>query len=75
MPTVLAEAIMQSRKDNADLAAGCASAAKTKGQRELQKKHGTPKAFAEACINAIGEISVLEAMTAIQRYNKQWAAA
>lgn len=44
-------------------------------QRELVFKHGSPRMFAQACINAIGEISCLEAHMAIAKYKKEWEAA
>ena len=35
-------------------------------------KHGSPLAFAGACANAIGEISVDEAENAIAKYLQEW---
>ena len=49
--------------------------ATTAGQRALRKKHGTPRAFASAVVNAIGEISILEAQLAIRKYRDEWQAA
>lgn len=46
--------------------------AKTKGQRLLQEKHGTPKQFARACVRAVGDISPLEALVAIREYERKW---
>lgn len=43
-----------------------------KAQRNLAKKHGTPREFAEAVLAALGEISVSEADAAIARYLTQW---
>lgn len=63
------------REDNEDLVASMSNVAVTDGQRELERKHGTPRAFAQACVSAIGEITCLEAHTAIQKYKKQWEAA
>lgn len=50
-------------------------AATTQGQQALQAKHGTPRAFAQACIAAIGEIDVYEAQEAIEKYRAEWTAA
>lgn len=41
-------------------------------RRSLMQKHGSPFAFAKACANALGEISVDEAKAAIAKYLKQW---
>ncbi len=64
--------IQATRDDNGDLIASMPHDAKTPGQRALAKKHGSPRMFAQACVNAIGEISCLEAHTAIAKYKKQW---
>ena len=63
------------REDNGDLIASMPTDAATPGQEELKRKHGSPRAFAQACNNAIGEISCLEAHTAIQDYLTKWNAA
>jgi hypothetical protein len=60
------------RADNGDMIASMPHDAKTPGQEALKKKHGSPRVFAQACVNAIGEISCLEAHTAIARYKEQW---
>ena len=69
------EAIHQTRDDHADVIAMMPDKATTAGQRALQKKHGTPRAFARAVVNAIGEISILEAQLAIRKYRDEWQAA
>jgi len=48
---------------------------KNKAQRKLMEKHGSPRMFAQACVNALGEISCLEADAAIEKYRRQWEAA
>lgn len=63
------------REDNGDLIASMPTDATTPGQEELKRKHGSPRAFAQACNNAIGEISCLEAHTAIAEYKAKWDAA
>lgn len=45
---------------------------KSKKQQRLKKKHGTPKEFALACYECVGEISVDEAHDAIIKYTKEW---
>lgn len=65
--------VFQLRSENLTL--GLPRHAKTQGQVELRKKHGTPSEFAEACVAAIGEISVKEAREAIAKYLKEWKAA
>lgn len=72
---VFAEMVRQTQADNRDVISTMPCKAKTKGQRALQKKHGTPKDFARGCISAIGEISPLEAHRAIQKYHAEWEAA
>ncbi|WP_223880363.1 hypothetical protein [Stenotrophomonas sp. Br8] len=47
----------------------------TRGQRALKQAHGTPEAFANAVLRAVGEISVDEAHTAINKYRAEWEAA
>ncbi len=69
------DSIMEVRRDNEGLVASMPSVAKTEAQKELAKKHGTPREFAQACVNAIGEITCLEAHEAISRYQKKWNAA
>lgn len=49
--------------------------AETPGQAALEAKHGTPKAFAEACARAVGEISINEAVAAVERYAAEWKVA
>jgi len=44
----------------------------TEKQARLKKKRGTPKEFADAVFNAVGEISIAEARTAIDKYNAEW---
>jgi len=75
MREILKKMIEDVRKDNADLIAGLPNKAVNDAQRALEKKHGTPRSFAQAVVNAIGEISCLEAHTAIQRYLSRWNAA
>lgn len=71
-PELIREMIKQTREDNQDLIDEMPDKAKTKGQRDLKKKHGTPQEFAKAVVNAIGEISCLEAHTAIEKYEQEW---
>lgn len=66
------KAIHQTRAGHAGVIAMMPNKATTAGQRALQKKHGTPRAFAIGVINAIGEISVLEANIAIRKYRDEW---
>lgn len=67
--------VRQAQEDNCDVIDGMPDVATNAAQRALQDKHGTPKAFAAACVNAIGDISPLEAHTAIKRYRDLWAMA
>lgn len=66
------KAIKQTRGEHSDVIAMMPNKATTAGQRALKKKHGTPRAFARAVVNAIGEISVLEANVAIRKYLDEW---
>jgi len=72
LPDEVKRAIEEVRADNADLIEDMPNEATSAAQRILQTEHGTPREFAQACVNAIGEISCLEAHTAIQKYKKQW---
>ena len=45
----------------------------SKKQKELKKKHGTPKEFSVACYKAVPDfISIEEADTGIEKYNNEW---
>lgn len=44
----------------------------TPAQTRLREKHGSPREFAAACMNALGEISIDEANEAISKYNAEW---
>lgn len=41
-------------------------------RKTLKKRHGTPKEFERAVLNALGEISWGEAMAAINKYRREW---
>lgn len=41
-------------------------------QRALQKKHGTPREFAENVLDTLGEISWDETCDAIRKYYDEW---
>ena len=64
--------IQATRDNNGDLVASMPHDATTPAQEALKKKHGSPRTFAQACVNAIGEISCLEAHRAIADYKAQW---
>lgn len=49
--------------------------ATSKAQKQLARKHGTPKAFAQSCTMALGEISINEVNSAIAKYLDEWEAA
>lgn len=68
------EMLREARESLGDLPQGLPDKAETPGQVALETKHGTPKAFAEACIQAVGEISPAEARAAVERYVKEWTA-
>ena len=44
----------------------------SEAQQELARKHGTPAEFAKAVWAALGEISVTEAVAAIEKYEREW---
>lgn len=67
--------IQQIRDENQDIIDEMPDVAATPGQEELKAKHGTPREFARAAVNAIGEISCLEAITSIYDYKARWDAA
>ena len=47
-----------------------------KKMKDLANKHGTPAEFAQAVYRAVpGFISMDEARTAIEKYNRKWAEA
>lgn len=41
-------------------------------QIKLMKKHGSPYTFGKGCVAAIGEISILEAQQATEKYFREW---
>lgn len=69
------DAIDACREQNGDLIASMPTDATTPGQEALKQRHGSPRVFAQACNNAIGTISRLEALTAIAEYKARWDAA
>jgi hypothetical protein len=72
---MMQDMVRQTREDNADIIDEMPNKATTPGQKALERKHGTPRSFAQACVNAIGEISCLEAHAAIRKYLREWNAA
>lgn len=44
-------------------------------QFRLADAHGTPKEFARGLVECIGEISILEAQQAAEKYKREWNAA
>jgi len=74
-PEDLSALVKSTRRDAHWIAEQMPRKALTKGQLALQKKHGTPYEFAKACIEAIGEISILEANQASEKYRREWEAA
>lgn len=57
---------------HADFVASMPDKAENPRQEELQKQHGTPREFAQACVNAIGDISSTEARDAALNYQNTW---
>lgn len=43
-----------------------------KTTQDLQAAHGTPAEFRRAVLDAIPEISIDEAMDAIEKYEREW---
>jgi predicted MarR family transcription regulator len=68
-------ATKQAQTDSAWIAEGMPDKAVSEKQFALLDKHGTPKDFALGCIAAIGEISILEAQQAAEKYKREWEAA
>lgn len=64
--------ILKTRESNRRLFEPLPDKAVTQGQKELEAKHGTPKAFADACNMAVGEITCMEAHIAIEKYKQEW---
>jgi hypothetical protein len=73
--SALKEMVQKAQDENRSLIDGQPNKATTPGQWALQKQHGTPKVFARACVQAIGEISPAEAEVAINKYREEWAVA
>lgn len=71
----MTDMIDQIRADNGDLIASMPCDAETPWQEALKAKHGSPRAYSQSVVNAIGEISCLEAHTAIADYKAKWDAA
>lgn len=68
----IAEAIRQAREDAEWIYETLPRKAQNERQKELQRKHGTPYDFAKAVVNCIGEISLLEAQSAAEKYLREW---
>jgi hypothetical protein len=64
--------IQATRDDNGDVIAELPHDATNPAQEALKAKHGSPRSFAQKCVNAIGEISCLEAHAAIAKYRAEW---
>lgn len=48
----------------------------TNAQKKLRRKHGFPPEFAAACYHCVPEfISMTEARTAVEKYQREWDAA
>ncbi len=60
------------REDNQEVIDSMPDVATTPGQEELKKKHGTPREFATAAFDAVGEISCLEAHASVADYKERW---
>lgn len=43
-----------------------------KAQEDLIAKSGSPYQFGKSCVDCIGEISILEAQQAAEKYLKEW---
>jgi len=71
-PKAIREMVVSTQHDALWIAEHMPAKATTTGQRKLQKRHGTPREFALALIRAIGEISILEAQTAAEKYKREW---
>lgn len=68
----IAAMIQATRDNNGDLVASMPHDATNAAQEALKAKHGSPRAYAQACVNAIGEISCLQAHEAIAKYKAEW---
>ena len=66
------EMVDDARASLADLPNGLPDSPTNDGQYALAAKHGTPKQFARSIIQAVGEISPLDARIAVTRYLPEW---
>lgn len=71
----LADAINQAQKDGSWIYENMPRRTQTEGQEKLLKLHCSPYTFGKACVQAIGEISILEAQAAAEKYLREWNAA
>lgn len=69
------EMVNDARASLADLPNGLPDSPFTDGQYRLAARSGTPKTFARNIIQLVGEISPIEARTAVARYLEEWNAA
>lgn len=72
---ILTDVIKRVQENFQDVVDMMPNEATNDAQRALQAKHGTPREFAEACVNAIGTISCDEAIMAIKVYAAKWESA
>lgn len=68
----IADMVQELRDHHSELISSMPQDATNVSQMTLKQLHGSPRAFAQACVNAIGEISVLEAHQAIAKYKEEW---
>lgn len=69
---VVLNSILEARQEASEILKDLPQAATSPRQLHLMHQHGTPHEFAKACIEAIGEISILEALVAIRKYADEW---
>lgn len=70
--TTTIDYLTASRRRYRRIAERLPSVASTKGQMFLVRKHGTPKEFAAAAADQIGEISVNEWEAVVNKYLEEW---
>ena len=74
LPQAIAEKVNKAKAEQRRKVDDLPDVPRTEGQRALAAKHGTPRQFARACADALGEISIEEADDAVRKYLAEWNA-
>ena len=71
----VADAVTQAHKDAKWIYEKMPRRSQNEAQEKLMRQHGSPYEFGKGCVEAIGEISILEAQQAAEKYLREWRSA